>query len=67
MDTLKHQRLKAEVPQALNVMEIVEDPVHMYQKWLTMSIQSHVVARGTFTINFLLSALFAAKSYGQQS
>ena len=45
----------------------MEDPAHMYQKWLTMSIQSHVVARGTFTINFLLSALFAAKSYGQQS
>ena len=45
----------------------MEEPVHMYQKWLTMSIQSHVVARGIFTINFLLSALFAAKSYGHQS
>ena len=45
----------------------MEDPVHVCQKWLTMSIQWTVVARGTFTINFLLSALFAAKSYGQQS
>ena len=45
----------------------MDDPVHMYQKWLTMSIQLHVVARGTFTINLLLSALFAAKSYGHQS
>ena len=45
----------------------MEDPVHMYQKWLTMSIKSHVVARGTFTTNFLLSALFAAKSYGHHS
>ena len=68
MDTLKHQRLKAEVPQALSVMDTwMEDSVHVYQRWLTMSIQSHVVARGAFTINFLLSALFAAKSYGQQS
>ena len=45
----------------------MEDPVHMCQKWLTISIQPHVVARGTFTTNFLLSALFAAKSYGKQS
>ena len=45
----------------------MEDPVHMYQKWLTMSIQSHVVARGTFTISFLLRALFVAKSYGYKS
>ena len=45
----------------------MEEPEHTCQKWLTMSIQSHVVARGTFTINLLLSALFAAKSYGHHS
>ena len=45
----------------------MEDPVHMYQKWLTMSIQSHVVARGAFTIKLLLRALFVAKSYGHKS
>ena len=45
----------------------MEHPVHLCQKWLTMTIQSHVVARGTFTIKLLLRALFVAKSYGHKS
>ena len=45
----------------------MEDPVVMYQKWLTIFIQSHVAARGVFTINLLLSNLFAAKPYGRRS
>ena len=43
---------------------LMDDPVHVYQKWLTMHIKSHVVARGAFTISVLLWALFLAKSYG---
>ena len=45
----------------------MEDPVATCQKWLTICIQLHVAARGDFTINLLLSALFAAKSYGHGS
>jgi hypothetical protein len=39
----------------------------MCQKWLTLHIQSHVVARGIIVVSFLLRALFVAKSYGHKS
>ena len=45
----------------------MEETVHTCQKWQAMSIKSHAGARGTFTITFLLSALFAVKSYGHHS
>ena len=59
MDTLKHQRLKAEVPQTLNVMEIVDggtrahvpemaDHEHPIARCRTGDIHEQFIVEGSF-------------------